>query len=129
MPTIEPYTLTSQIILPADTGEPVGPRDYSIAGTFIHRVEYKLALTGSGTHVVGFGSIPSPAGAKMVAVKYENDGVSLPVINLHVNGGSINEELSAGGLYLISNPSPSAGIASISILYTGSATVRVLLLA
>lgn len=124
----EPYTIGLSLTLPPDTGQPLSTRDYSFSGTFTHKVEHKLELSASGTHVVGMGTIPN-TGAKAVLIEYENNASGLQAINIRINGGTDDAQVTPGGVYFLSNPSASDGITAISIVHTSVGTVRVTLLA
>jgi hypothetical protein len=125
----EPYTLSAVVSLPPDEGQPAGNRDLVASGSFTHKQESKLNISGAGTTVVGFGTIPS-TGAKVVLVDYPMTTPTDPPINLLVNGGVVGIPLSPGGGMVLSSPSPTgAGITALSIVATGAGTVKVTLLA
>jgi hypothetical protein len=122
----EPYTLAASLSLPPDVGQPLEVLDYSFTGSASNAVRHKLDLTGSGTHVVGFGAIPA-AGAKVIFLEYDNLAPGNLVINLVINGGD-PIPVSPGGFFAYSNPTPASGVTSLSIVYTAACTVRVTLL-
>lgn len=125
----KPFTVEVNATLPPDDGQPVGTLNYQASGNFTHKSEQELVLTGSGTQVVSFGTIPS-TGAKLLFVEYPLESSSNAVINMRVNGSSDNIPLFPGGSLLLSNPNPvGAGITSLSLVYTAVATVRVTALA
>lgn len=124
----EPYVLEASLQLPPDDGQPNATLDASISGTFTQKTTHKLAITGAGTHVVGFGTIVSP-GVKAIFLEYPNISPALAPINVRVNGGSTDMEIAPGGFWIYSNPSPTAGLTDISIVTTAAAMVRVTLLA
>jgi len=125
----KPFTLNAIVTLPPDDGQPVGSRDLIASGTFTHKVEAELVMTGAGTQVVNFGTIPS-TGAKLVVVEYPVTDPADAPINLLVNGGVVGIPISAGGGTVLSSPTPTgAGITALSIVRTGSGTVKVTLLA
>lgn len=84
-------------------------------GTYTELQGGRLYLEGSATTTFTPPSLPD-AGAKLVAVFYES-GTSVITVN--------GIELAVGGLFLVSNPNPSAGIDSIAIVHTADATVRI----
>jgi hypothetical protein len=125
----KPYTVEVTATLPPDDGQPLATLDYQSSGTFTHKSEQELVLSGSGTQVVSFGSIPS-TGAKLLFVEYPQESVSNAVINLRINGSEDDIPLFPGGSLLISNPSPTGtGITALSLVHTAVATVRVTALA
>lgn len=125
----KPYTVEVNVTLPPDDGQPIATQDYQSSGQFTHKSEQEFVLTGSGTQVVSFGSIPS-TGAKLLFVEYPQENVSNAVINMRINGSSDSVPLFPGGSLVLSNPSPTgAGITALSLVYTAAATVRVTALA
>jgi len=70
------------------------------------------------------GTLPV-AGAKMVLIKVDPGAAVDPVV-VRVNGSVTGGlELAAGGLLLVSNPAPAAGITALSIVYATTCIVRV----
>jgi hypothetical protein len=125
----KPYTLSAVATLPPDDGQPAGSRDLTASGSFTHKVESELKISGAGTTVVNFGTIPS-TGAKLVVVDYEVTTPSDPPVTVVFNGSTPGIPISAGGGIAISSPNPTgAGITSMSIVATGAGTVKVTLLA
>jgi hypothetical protein len=125
----KPYTLSAVATLPPDDGQPVGSRDISASGSFTHKQESELKISGAGTTVIGFGTIPS-TGAKLVVVDYEVTTPSDPPITVVINGSTPGIPISAGGGMAISSPNPSgSGITTMSIVATAAGTVKVTLLA
>lgn len=125
----KPYTLSAQATLPPDDGQPVSIRDLVASGTFTHKMEQELVMAGSGTTVVGFGTIPS-TGAKLVMIEYPVTDPADAPINLLINSGVVGIPLSAGGGAILSSPNPTgAGITALSLVRTASCTVKITLLA
>jgi hypothetical protein len=125
----KPYTLNTQVTLPPDDGQAVGNRDLLASGNFTHKVEAEFVISGAGTTVVPFGTIPS-TGAKLVLVEYPQTLVTDAPINLLINGGVVGIPISPGGGAVLSSPSPTgAGITAMSLVATAAATVKVTLLA
>jgi hypothetical protein len=116
------------LTLSPDDGQPVAPRDYAFSGTFEHKQEFKMELSGASTTAVGFGTIPA-SGAKVLWLEYLLNTTGLPVLNVRFNGGSEDIELSPGGILVKSSPSPAAGFTSLSLIHTAGGTVRGTLLA
>jgi hypothetical protein len=117
------FSLQGSFDYPPDDGEPVAKRPYSQSGSFDSKSEQDLDLTGSGTVAVGFGTV---AAAKAMVVEVAT--TSLGPVNLRVNGGSDDIEVAPGGFWAYSNPAPSAGVTSMSIVHTTDARVQVRLL-
>lgn len=125
----KPFTFSAVASLPPDDGQPDGNRDLTASGSFTHKQEAELKISGAGTTVVGFGTIPA-TGAKLVIVDYEITTPADPPINILINGGVVGIPISAGGGMAISSPNPTgAGITALSIVATGAGTVKVTLLA
>jgi|SRR5688572_20052401 len=122
----EPFTLTASLVLPPDTGQPNETLEYLFSGTFNSAAKHKLDLSGSATHVVGFGTIPA-AGAKAIFLEYENLAPTNAVIQVTFNGGD-PIPVSPGGFIAYSNPTPAAGITAMTIAHTTSCTVRLAIL-
>lgn len=126
-----PFTINGSLSFPPDEGQQQVAVPFGLAGNYKAITDMRLTLSGSGTQVVPFASVGSP-GAKVVLVEYE-----LPVgaaaqtaqpIQLHLNGGSEDIELSPGGFLIMGNPAPAVGITSLSLDYSSEATVRVRLM-
>ena len=111
-----PVTVSLTVSFSPDTGQPTGNRVFSLSGNFDQKDDDIYVLAGSGTE-----SITLKTDAKILLVKLAS-GATAPV-NLNVNGGTDNIELSAGGCLLFCNPSPSTGITSLDVVYTSDATV------
>lgn len=125
----KPYTFSAAVSLPPDDGQPAGVRDLAASGSFTHKVEAEYVLTGAGTTVVSFGTIPS-TGAKVVELEYPVTTPTDPPITVVFNGSTPGIPISPGGGIAISSPAPTgAGITAMSIVATGAGTVKVTLLA
>lgn len=118
-----PFTISGSLNLPGDASLPADLIPLSASGSFSHQAEVVLKLTGAGTHSVGMGTLPA-AGAKAVLIKVDADAVA-PVL-VKINGSATGKvQLAAGGLLLVSNPTPVLGITALDIEYTAAACVRV----
>ena len=125
---VEPFSLQASVTLAPDDGQPNAILDFSFTGQFSSKMTQKLELSGTGTHAVGFGTIAAP-GVKAVFLEYLNNAASgLQPVMLTVNGGTDDIEVSPGGCWIYCNPNAVAGITSLSIAHTSSATIRVTLL-
>jgi hypothetical protein len=125
----KPYTLSAQVTLPPDDGQPVSIRDLIASGSFTHKVELELVMDAAGDEAVSFGSIPS-TGAKLVLVEYPVTTSTDAPITVTINGANNGIPISAGGGILLSSPSPTGGgIVSMSINHTTTGVVKVTLLA
>ena len=117
------FVLAGSLDYPPDDGQPVAKRPYSMSGQFDSKAEADLALTGAGTQVVGFGTV-----AQVKAMLIEVAATSLAPINVRINGSADPVEISPGGFWAYSNPTPAVPIASMEIDYTMDARVQLRLL-
>jgi hypothetical protein len=118
-----PFTIAGSLNYPGDASLPADPIPLALSSASDHEASSVLKLTGSGTKAVGMGTIPA-AGAKGILIKVD-PGAGVAPILVTINAGSVPVEISAGGLFLLGNPSPAAGITALSIAYTTSCVVRV----
>lgn len=121
MPT--PFSLQGTFVYPPDDGQPIATRAFSQSGNFTHKSEQDLQLVGAGTKAVGFGTITA-----LKAALIEVDPTSLAPVNVRINGGTDDIELSPGGVWAYSNPSPASPITAITLVHTDNARVQVRLL-
>jgi len=121
-----PFNVDLTINLPPDAGQDLAPVQYQFSGTANSVVRYALDLVGSGTKTLDFGTIPA-AGPKLIFVKVE-PGAGVAPILARINGGTVAEEVSAGGAKMLVSPSPVAGASSMTIEHTTNASVSVLVL-
>lgn len=121
-----PFTLSGSFDYPPDDGQPIAARDYSVSNSFESKKEGDYVLSGAGTQVVDFGTV---AKAKAFLIEVDPDtSPSAAPINVTINGGTDQWEISPGGFIAYASPVPSVGITSMSIAHTVSAKVRVRLL-
>jgi hypothetical protein len=121
---ITPFAIAAALQLPGDSGLPPDPIPFNVSSSFASEADVILQLTGTGTQVVGFGSVVAP-GAKCIGIKVD-PGTSVQPVIATFNGSSTGGlELSSGAMLLYANPNPSAGVTSMSLAYTTSCTVRV----
>lgn len=120
------FMLTGQLQAPPDEGAAPAAVAFGITGNYQSEEGGRLALSGAGTKVVSFGSVPA-AGAKAVLVEFLQTTGAAPV-QLRLNGGSEDIELSPGGFFALGSPNPVDGITELSIVYTTDVTLRVKLL-
>ena len=123
-----PFSFVSSLKFPANTGQPEETIGINFVGQHGPRSEQVLILTGSGTHVLSFGTVASP-GAKLLLVMVDSD-ISAQPVNLRFNSGSAGgqAEVSPGGFLVIGSPNPVSGITSLSIVYASNVVVRVWIL-
>ncbi len=117
-----PFTFTGSLNLPADDTLSPDSIPFNLSAVFDQKANYELKLTGAGTKVVDLGTIDTP-GVKFLAVKVDPGTGVLP-INIQLNGVG-STELSAGGFIILASPAPVTGTTTLSIVYTGPATVKV----
>jgi hypothetical protein len=123
-----PFQLSGSLVLPPDTGQPAATVPFGGSGQFIHKQHSRLELTGSGTKVVDFGTIPA-TGAKGVLVEVEPSATAAPV-ELQLNGSVTGAvEVSPGGAFAIYNPVPVSGLTDLTVVHTTDVTVNIWLLA
>lgn len=119
-----PFTITGSLNLPGDAGLPAEAIPVSATGSFLSEEKSVLNLTGAGTRAVDAGTLPAN-GAKAVLIKVAA-GTGVSPILLRINGSVTGKvEIAAGGVFLVSNPAPAAGITSIDIEHLTACTVRV----
>lgn len=116
------WSLAGSLTFPPDSGQPNAIRDISGSGNFDNKIEPELNLVGAGTQVVDMGTI---TGAKVVLIEVEPDATNPAPINVNLNGGSDDIEISPGGSWLYHNPSPTIGISAISIVHTDNKKVKI----
>lgn len=131
MPSPTPFTLQGFLRFPPDDGAADADRSFSYQGTFTHKVEYDLILTGAGTVALDFGTLVAD-GAKAIQIEVaEADaGDTKAPVNFQHNGAGApaNIEVAQGGFLAYANPAPSAGILSLSVVHTQNAKVKVWIL-
>ena len=130
--TAVPFTFSGALARPpipsaAQTNIPIPVAAYS--SQFTTKSEDVLVLTGAGTQAVDMASL-SAAGAKFMSVELGTTNASgqptAAPVNVRVNGGTDDIELSAGGFLIFGSPNPTAsGILSLSLVYTQDAIVTV----
>jgi hypothetical protein len=119
-----PFTVQGTLLFPPDEGQAQVSIPFGLSNQFTSVLDTRLNMTGAGTTAVPFGSV---ANAKLLLVEYEA-AAGAAAINLNVNGGTDDLEISPGGMLLLASPTPQAGWASLSIVRTTDAVVRVRLL-
>lgn len=126
MATTTPFTIQGYLRYPPDDGAADADRSYSYQGTFTHKIEQDLVLTGAGTHVVDFGTLlAGGAKAVLVEVAAAAAGDTPAPINLRFNSGTDDIEVSQGGFMAFGSPNPTAGLLAMSVIYTQNAQVKV----
>jgi hypothetical protein len=118
-----PFTFSGSLDYPPDVGQPVAKRAFSGSDNFRSKGELNLDLVGAGTHTVGMGTIPA-AGVKGILVEVDITQ-SAAAIQLRINGGTEDWEVSPGGFMAYFSPTPVAGITAIDIVHTTDVCVRV----
>lgn len=118
-----PFTLSGELLLPVDPGQPNSIVAFSLADQFNHKVDYEFSYTGSATESVSLGTLAS--GAKAIVLEFDFDPAADP-INIRFNGGgsSGQMEISSGGFYVFGSPAPSSGITTLDIVHTTDVKVR-----
>lgn len=126
MATTTPFTFGGSLDLPPDPGLAVVALPFSGSSTFTFEHKQVVQLTGSGTFALPLTGLPS-AGARAVLIEVDTGTAVLP-IQVVINGGTDQQEISAGGFWAHYSPNPVAGITSLSITYASDVcvTIRVL---
>lgn len=120
-----PFVLESTLQLPGAPGLELDSIAARLEASYDSKAEFEFKFPSSaGSQSVNFGTLPA-GGAKAVFVHYEL-ATAAPVVLVTVGGSTV--ELSSGGFLALGSPSPSAGITTMSIAYTGAGRVRVWLL-
>ena len=122
MPTAVPFTLAASIDFSPDGVAPTCPRSRSITGAWDEKDDDQHNLTGSGSVVV---TLKGPAKALYITVDASSTAAPL---NIRINGGTDDIEISPGGLMVLSNPNPSVGITSVTIVHTTANVVTLVAL-
>lgn len=120
------YSFEGKLLLPPHPSLPQSAIPVSGSSAYGSKSDDEFELTGSGTQTVNFGTISSP-GVKGLFILYEVQTNAAPLL-LTVNGGNQPIELSPGGFWAFMSPNPSAGITTLSIAFTATCKVRVILL-
>jgi len=115
-----PYSISGSLDYPPDDGQPIAKRPFSQSGTFDSKQESEIVLSGSGSHDVDLGTV-----ANIKAILVEVAGSSQAAINIRLNGGTVDMEVSPGGFFAYSNPVPNTGVDQIEITYTADARVLI----
>lgn len=116
-----PFQVQGTVTYPPDEGQQAVSIAFGLSGTFTSVADTRLVMTGAGNLTVPFGSVAS---AKLLLLEYEAAQGAAPV-NLRINGGTDDLEISPGGMLLLSSPSPQAGLTELQIVRTTDAVVRV----
>ncbi len=120
-----PLLFTGTLSFPPDPGGANAPIAISFANQFNQIVAETLVIAGAGTKTLDLSALNGGAGATCLVVKVDSAAAGIPPVNLEFNAGTQKVEVSPGGFMVIGDPSPVAGITSLSIVTTGAATVRV----
>lgn len=122
-----PFTLQATLGLPGTPGLAIESLAFQMAAQYDSKSEFEYNLpSSSGSKIVDFGTMPS-VGAKAILAYYE-PVTGGAVIALTINAGNQPLELSPGGIFAYSSPTPAVGITAMTITYTAAGRVRVWLL-
>lgn len=117
-----PFQAQGSLVFSPDDGIPQVPLPFNYSGAFASLASARLVMTGAGSLAIPMGSI---AAVKALLLEVEFSATSSAPVILHVNGGTDDIEISPGGILMYVNPSPVAGITSITIDRTEDVVVRV----
>jgi hypothetical protein len=118
-----PFTISGSLVFAPDSGQPQATQPFSTASTFESKTEQELNISGAGSQVISFGTLGSP-GAKALLIEVDASSTGAP-INVNVNGGTDDLEISPGGFLALGSPAPVTGITSITIVSTTANKVRI----
>lgn len=120
-----PFTFTGSLQFPADPGGAAALIAIAFAANYNQLIAETLALSGSGTKALDLSALNAGAGASLFLLKVDPQSVS-QTLNLRWNsaGASGEQEVSTGGFFVVGSPSPSAGLAALSLVWTMPMTVR-----
>ena len=124
MASTNPLAVQGTFTFPPDEGQAAVAVLFAGQVTYQSVLDTRLVMSGSGSQSVPFGSTAGSVGVKAALVEYENQPGAAPV-QLRVNAGSDNLELSPGGIWAYLNPSPAAGLTALTIVRTGDCVVQV----
>lgn len=128
MSTSQPVAFSGSLQLAADQSLPQAPIPFNASGQYTKQTALLLDIAGAGTTVVPFGTITAP-GAKGVFVRYDAQPSPAAAVTVAINAGTQPVELSPGGFLAYFNPTPAAGITSMSVVATAACQLRIWLLA
>lgn len=120
------YAFQGQLLLPPHASLSQAPIPVVGSSAYDSKSDDEFSLTGSGSQVCNFGTVGSP-GAKGVFILYDAQQGAAPLL-ITINGGNQPVELSPGGFFAYMSPNPAAGITAMTIAYTATCKVRVILL-
>ncbi len=118
-----PCSLDVMLGLPGTPGLPVSALPFMFRGSYEVKGEFEYKLPAStGTVEPDFTTQPDE-GLKVLVLYYE-PLVGAPPIGITLNGADTPFELTSGGFFAYSSPTPVAGIVSVLISHTGAGRVR-----
>jgi hypothetical protein len=108
-----PLTFSGALTFPADPGGSPVPIAIAFAGQYDEIIAETLKFSGSGSKTID-----------LTPLKMDAQVAGTPPVFVKVNSETVGEELQPGGFKVTGNPAPAAGITSVTIVYTGVATIR-----
>ena len=122
-----PFTFQGTLSFPPDPGGPNAPIAIAFSNVFDQMIAETLTLTGSGTKTLDLSALNGGAGAALVLIKVDPQVSGTPPVNIQWNSGTSTgeQEIQPGGFQVIGNPSPSAGLTTLKVVFTGIGKVRV----
>jgi hypothetical protein len=119
-----PLTFSGALTFPADPGGSPVPIAIAFAGQYDEIIAETLKFSGSGSKTIDLTPLNGGAGATILLIKMDAQVAGTPPVFVKVNSETVGEELQPGGFKVTGNPAPAAGITSVTIVYTGVATIR-----
>lgn len=120
-----PFSFAGALQLPGDQGLPQEAIPINMSSSFNSENKQVLNLTGAGTMTLPMGTVGG-AGLKGLLIKVDpNSDQGVQPVYVKVNGETVGEEIFPGGFKANGNPTPTAGITSITLVWTTANVVRV----
>lgn len=123
MPTAIPFTATASLSFSPDGTLPEASQASAGSGAYDAKDDDQFNLTGSGSTTLTLKGV-----AKGLQIVVDASATAAP-INVRINGGTDDIEISPGGHLQLYNPVPVGGITSVTIAYTTANVVKVIALA
>jgi len=117
------YQFTGQLAFPPDRGVPPPLIPFAATVTFDDQNALIMSLSGSSTKTVDLSNFDA-AGVKGLFIKVDTADPAPSPILIKYNGSNQGTELSGGGMAVIVNPTPVAGVTALTITHTSDVVVR-----
>lgn len=119
-----PFTVTGNLLLPIDAGQPNSTVVFTQDGAFDAKVDLELNYSGAATETIPLGTAGA-VGLKVLVVEVDDVITTAPVYLLFNGGDTAGKlEVSPGGFAVFCNPAPVAGILTLQLNHTTAAKIR-----